>query len=96
MAEPIVSPSHPKLAELLPKLDQLQAELLASDPKMPGHLKEIHKYLIQYEELAHLLSEEQIAIILSGQQRMVGIVLANETKAKKVGKGGKAIGAEEL
>lgn len=73
-------PLHPKLAELLPKLKQLEDALLASDPQMPVHLKEIHKYLIQYEELAHLLSEEQIAVILEGQQRRVGIILATETR----------------
>lgn len=74
------TPTHPKLAELLPKLAALEAALLAADPQMPVHLKEIHRYLIQYEELAHLLSEEQIAVILEGQQRRVGIVLAQETK----------------
>lgn len=79
---------HPKLKELLPKLDALAAALVAKDPKMPTHLKEIHKYLIQFEELSHLLSEEKIAVILQGQQVQVGVVLAAETKAKE--KKGKA------
>lgn len=87
---------HPKLAELLPKLDTLKKSLDDKDPKMPQHLKEIHKYLIQFEELAHLLSEEQIAIILSGQQIQVGVVLAAETKAKEK-KGSKdKISADDL
>lgn len=71
---------HPKLEEFLPKLDMLEKSLLANDPKMPGHLREIHAYLIQYEELAHLLSEEQIAVILDGQQKKLGVILAEETK----------------
>lgn len=75
-----ITPEHPKLKELLPKLDALEKALLANDPKMPGHLKEIHKYLIQFEELAHLLSETDIAKILDAQQKIVGIKLAEETK----------------
>lgn len=78
-----MTPEHPKLAELLPKLAALEASLLANDPKMPGHLKEIHKYLIQFEELAHLLTEEQIALIMDGQQKQTGIRLAAETSSGK-------------
>lgn len=83
------APTHPKLAELLPKLDALQAALLAADPKMPQHLREIHNYLIQFEELAHLLKEDQIAVILSAQQKKLGIMLAEETK-KGTGGGSRA------
>lgn len=70
---------HPKLLELLPKLSALETALLAKDPKMPEHLREIHKYLIQFEELAHLLNEEQIAVILRGNQVQTGVILAAET-----------------
>lgn len=79
------TPVHPKLAELEPKLKALEDALLSADPKMPQHLKEIHKYLIQFEELAHLLTEEQMAVIVDGQQRIVGIKLADETKKQKNG-----------
>lgn len=81
MANPI--PEHPKLAELLPKLTALEEALLKNDEKMPSHLKEIHKYLIQFEELAHLLTEEQIAGIMEAQQKVTGIRLAQETKSEK-------------
>lgn len=86
-------PKHPKLVELEPKMKALEDALLSSDPKMPMHLKEIHKYLIQFEELAHLLSEEQISQILDAQQKVVGINLAAETKGKngKGGSGGKSL-----
>lgn len=100
MAEPVVPqplPVHPKLAELLPKLNALEASLLATDPQMPVHLKEIHKYLLQFEELSHLLSEDQIAIILEGQQKKLGVVLAEETKAKaKSGKIKGGVSADDL
>lgn len=87
-----LTPKHPKLLELEPKLAALEAALLAADPKMPTHLREIHSYLIQFEELAHLLTEDQIAIILDAQQRKVGIILAEETKK---GRGPNAKGKKE-
>jgi hypothetical protein len=89
---------HPKLAELESKLSTLEQSLLSQDPQMPNHLKEIHKYLIQFEELSHLLTEEQIAIILDAQQRRVGVILAAETKSKKNGggKGLKNVTADDL
>lgn len=96
MANPIPdAQAHPKLLELLPKLKTLEDALLAADPKFPNHLKEIHKYLIQYEELAHLLSEDQIATILEAQQKKVGIVLAAETTKTK-GARAKGVTADEL
>lgn len=90
---------HEKQAELETKLAALQAALLARDPKMGEHLREIHRYLIQFEELAHLLTEEQIAVILQGQQIKVGVILANETaKVKKSGsnKSLKGVTADDL
>lgn len=97
MDTPTPVSEHPKLKELLPKLDSLRAALDAKDPKMPTHLKEIHKYLIQFEELAHLLTEEQIAVILEGQQIQVGVVLAEETKKKeKKSSKGEKVTADDL
>ena len=77
------APVNPQLVALLPKLDALEKALLTADPLMPTHLKEIHKHLIQYEELAHLLTEEQISIILEGQQKKLGVLLAAETSKTK-------------
>lgn len=74
---------NPQLLALLPKLEALEKALLSADPLMPTHLKEIHKHLIQYEELAHLLTEDQIAVILEGQQKKIGIILAAETTKAK-------------
>lgn len=91
------TPIHPKLPELLPKLAALEEALLVNDPKMPGHLKEIHKYLIGFEELSHLLSEDQIAVILEGQQRKLGVMLTEETKVKtSKGRALKKVTAEDL
>ena len=72
---------------ILGQLTSLENALKTNDPKMPEHLKNIHKTLIQYEELSHLLSEEQIAVIVEGNQRKLGILLAAETTATKGSKG---------
>jgi hypothetical protein len=63
----------------------LMAEkLLQIDPMLPVHLSAIHGALIQYEELVHLLSDEEIANIIAGQSKHVGVMLTTEvTKASK-------------
>lgn len=58
-------PAH---AEALARLSALERSLLDRDPMMKNHLAEIHKQLISFEELTHLLSEEQIGIIMAAQQ----------------------------
>jgi len=91
------APVHPKLLGLQEKISSLQAALLAADPKMPTHLRAIHTELIQYEELSHLLTEDEIAVILDGQQRQLGIVLAAETSKVKAGsKSIKNVKADDL
>jgi len=91
-------PTHPQMPAVLEKIEILRISLLTADPKMPEHLKAIHRTLVQYEELSHLLSEEQIATILDGAQRKLGIILAAETTATKPGKGKglKNVSAEDL
>jgi len=86
------------LEETLEKIEQLKAALLAKDPAMPGHLRAIHRNLVQYEELSHLLTEDQIATILDGAQRKLGIILAEETTKTKGSKGKslKGVTAEDL
>lgn len=74
---------NPALEEISIKIQKLQDLLLASDPKMPEHLRAIHRTLVQYEELSHLLSEDQIAIILEGAQKKLGMILADETRNSK-------------
>lgn len=72
-----------QLSLLLPKIAALEQALVDKDPKMPEHLRSIHKALIQYEELSHLLTEEQLGTIIAAQSQKLGVVLAEETKASK-------------
>jgi hypothetical protein len=81
------------LEEISTKIEKLQELLLTSDPKMPEHLRAIHRTLIQYEELSHLLKEDQIAVLIEAAGKKLGVMLAEETK-----KGNKKLtgGADEL
>lgn len=47
-------------------LPQLQAALDAKAPGIAGYLGKINENLNQYQELAHLLNEEQLGVICSG------------------------------
>lgn len=84
--------SIPTHAAALQRLELLHKALLERDPMMPNHLLEIHKQLITYEELVHLLTDEQIGIIMQAQQQHTNTTLiaatsgaAGKAKAKKAG-----------
>lgn len=71
-------------ADVFGRIDQIAEALLKQDPMLPVHLREIHKNLIQYEELVHLLSDEQIKNLVAGQKKHAGMSLIKEaTTAKK-------------
>lgn len=90
--------TSPQLAETVAKINTLQQMLLAADPKMPEHLRAIHATLLKYEEVSHLLSEEQIAVLMSAAQKKLGMDLAAETTKSKKGNGSKLknISADDL
>mgnify|MGYP003533419771 FL=1 len=66
------------------RIAHIAANLIQQDPLLPTHLAAIHSSLIQYEELVHLLSDEEIKTFVAGNVRHSGIKLNEEiTKAKK-------------
>lgn len=64
------------------RIEQIASMLQTQDPQLPTHLAAIHSALIQYEELVHLLSDEQITQLIAGQTKHVSVQLSNETIAK--------------
>lgn len=60
------------------RIQQIQDGLLKQDPLLPVHLSAIHSSLIQYEELVHLLSDEEIAVIVQGQSKHINVSLTKE------------------
>lgn len=62
----------------------LAGKLLEADPMLPVHLAAIHGAIIQYEELVHLLSDEEIQQLVAGQEKHTGTKLMEEvTRAPK-------------
>lgn len=85
----------PQYQALQQRLGFLEESLTTQDPLMKGHLKEIHKMLVQHEELVHLLSEDEIAKIMQGQQVITNTVLVAAVTAKSA-KAGNARKAAQL
>lgn len=69
--------------DVFSRIDAIESELLKKDPQLPTHLAAIHKTLIQYEELAHLLSDDQIKILFKGQMKHMAVELIKEGAGKK-------------
>lgn len=66
------------------RLALIKEKLLQQDPMLPVHLAAIHNSLIQYEELVHLLSNDEISSLVAGQSKHVGVKLTQEIiKTKK-------------
>lgn len=61
------------------RIQQIAENMLQADPMLPVHLSAIHGALIQYEELVHLLDDADIAKLVAGQIKHVGVSLHNET-----------------
>lgn len=74
--------SNPVHQDFLQRLADLEAALLIRDPLMKTHLGAIHKMMIGYEEIANLLTVEEISKIMEAQQQHTGIVLRAETVGK--------------
>jgi hypothetical protein len=66
------------------RIKDIGDKLKEADPLLPTHLASIHSTLIQYEELVHLLSDEEIKTFVAGQIKHVGVKLVEEiTKPTK-------------
>lgn len=77
---------------------QLEAAFVAKDPMIKNHLGEIHKAMIQHEEIVHLLKEDQIEKIFLAQQRLTSTTLTAEVKPKSKSTAAKAakLGMDDL
>ena len=72
------------------RLDAIEANLLKQDPMLGVHMQEIHKCLLQNEELVHILPDEKIHIYMAGMQKYKQLQLvAESTKKRSTGRGGK-------
>lgn len=88
-----VNPDHPILA-VVDRLTKIEEGMLKNDPELPTHLKAIWKEMQQYEELAHLLTPEQIGVLTKGLQKHTAIQLVIEDAPKR--KKSTKIGVDDL
>jgi hypothetical protein len=90
-----VTPDHP-IFVVMERMNKIEEGMTRADPELPTHLKVIHKHLAEYEELAHLLTPEQIGILMKGFQKHSGIQLIAEAAAKKGGGKSKKVSVDDL
>ena len=64
-------------------LRELDAALMMKTPELRNLVLNINRNLRQYEELAYLLTDEQLSILVSGNLYMRGIELAQSGKGSK-------------
>jgi len=76
-----LSVDHP-IFTVLERMSLVEEKMAKADPEIGTHLRVIHKTLGEYEELAHLLSPEQIGVLMKGLQKHTGIQLVMEDQAK--------------
>ena len=83
------APDHP-IYQVMDRLEKIQDTMLRNDPELRTHLKEIHKLCKEYEELAHILTPEQIGVLMKGMQKYTAISIVTEDakkpSSKKLGK----------
>lgn len=74
-----------KLNEVLGRINDLQKALLQTDDQFATHLKAIHKTLHEYEDLPHLLDDEQKATIVAGYKKYRSVEIVKKIATKKGG-----------
>jgi len=82
-AAPEVSQLEFQKLDVLDRLSKVETMLTTSDPMLPVHMKHIHSNLQKYEELVHILIDDQIHTLMAGMSRFRGISLAKEAVSKK-------------
>ena len=70
--------------EFFQRVADLQQALDDAEPGLAGHVQKIHQDLQKMPELVHVLTDEQIAVIVSGLRVQSGISITTaKPKAKK-------------
>jgi len=69
--------------ELKEKLAALQQAVLSRHPTMPTLLQEIHRTLKAQPENVTLMTEDEIAIVVSGLMQQTNTVMVRQTVASK-------------
>jgi endonuclease V-like protein UPF0215 family len=88
-----VTPDHP-IFVVIDRMNKIEEKMKTNDPEISTHLREIWKHMQQYEELAHLLTPQQIGVLMQGLQKHTAIQLVVDTPSKS--KKAKKYGVDDL
>ena len=64
------------------KIAELSQALEENNPSIATYVKDIHRNLLQYPELVHILQPEQVQTIVKGIEQVNGEKIAEEAKPK--------------
>ena len=79
---------------ILGKIADLSQALEESHPSIATYVKDIHRNLLQFPELVHILKPEQVQVIVKGIEQVNGEKIAEDAKPKA--RATKAKGKESL
>ena len=67
---------------IIEKIASLSQALEESHPSIATYVKDIHRNLLQFPELVHILKPEQVQVIVKGIEQVNGEKIAEDTKPK--------------
>ena len=67
---------------IMEKIASLSQALEESNPSIATYVKEIHRNLLQFPELVHILKPEQVQTIVKGIEQVNGEKIAEDAKPK--------------
>ena len=85
------APENIPLNDLLQYISSLRHDLTSENPQIEMYMSIIHKKMVEYPELVHLLSDEDIAVVYQAALKQSNTVLI-----KQKAKAGKKIDALNL
>lgn len=78
--------TNPIYLDFYASLEHLKQRLGTIDPELPHHMRTIHTNLRNHDELAHLLSPEEIRTVIQGLKQHTSVELVKATAKKPKGK----------
>lgn len=92
----VAESDNPQLSNLIQTINELREQLLAEHPQLELYTQLIHKQMVEFPELCHLLSDEDIAVVYRAALRQSDTVLVKTkaTKEKAAAKANLALGQD--
>lgn len=77
-----------EVIKLMSTMQEIEQELLIKTPNLPRALIDLHKNLMEHEELVHLMSDEDIAAVHQAHEihKQITLVMKDEKKAATRGR----------